>query len=86
MRGWAHEHRLSPAETLAVGNGANDIAMIEATGLVVGYHPVPAVAEVADAVTRHNDLTALPYAQGYRRDTFVEVWSGSHSVGTALHP
>jgi phosphoserine phosphatase len=65
------ELALSMSETLAVGDGANDIAMLRAAGLGVGYHPVPAAAEAADACVRHGDLTTLLYFQGYARDRFV---------------
>jgi phosphoserine phosphatase len=58
-------------ETLAVGDGANDIPMIEAAGLGVAFHGKPALRDVADACIDHGDLTALLYAQGYRRDEFV---------------
>jgi phosphoserine phosphatase len=53
--------------TLAVGDGANDIPMIEAAGLGVAYHAKPVVAAAADARIAHNDLTALLYAQGFPR-------------------
>jgi phosphoserine phosphatase len=58
-------------ETLAVGDGANDIPMIEEAGLGVAFHGKPALRDVADACIDHGDLTALLYAQGYRRDEFV---------------
>jgi phosphoserine phosphatase len=64
--------RLAPAETLAAGDGANDIPMIEAAGLGVAYHAKPAVAAAAHARIDHGDLTALLYLQGYRREEFVE--------------
>ena len=54
------------------GDGANDLGMIEAAGLGVAYHAKPAVAAAAAARIDHGDLTALLYAQGYRRDEFVE--------------
>jgi len=57
--------------TLAVGDGANDLAMIEAAGLGVAYHAKPAVAAAAAARIDHGDLTALLYAQGYTREEFV---------------
>jgi phosphoserine phosphatase len=63
--------RLSPEETLAIGDGANDIPMIEAAGLGVAFHAKPAVAQAAAARIEHGDLTALLYAQGYARDEFV---------------
>jgi phosphoserine phosphatase len=59
-------------DTLAVGDGANDLGMIEAAGLGVAYHAKPAVSAAASARIDHGDLTALLYAQGYRRDEFVD--------------
>lgn len=59
---------LAPEDTLAVGDGANDRAMIEAAGLGVALHAKPALAEVADIRIDHGDLTALLYLQGYRAD------------------
>ena len=56
---------LDYAETLAVGDGANDLAMIQRAGLGVAYHAKPVVAEAAGAAISHNDLTALLYLQGY---------------------
>jgi phosphoserine phosphatase len=61
-------HGLSTQQTLVVGDGANDIPMIAAAvmgqGLGVGYHPRPALVEAANFSVRHNDLTALLFAQG----------------------
>ncbi len=57
--------------TLAVGDGANDLAMIEAAGLGVAYRAKPIVAAQADARVDHADLTALLYFQGYAEDSFV---------------
>jgi phosphoserine phosphatase len=62
---------LAPAQTLAVGDGANDIPMIEEAGLGVAYHAKPKTAAAADARIEHGDLTALLYAQGYRRGDWV---------------
>ncbi len=53
------------AESLAVGDGANDLAMIQRAGLGVAYHAKPVVAEAAGAAINHNDLSALLYLQGY---------------------
>ena len=58
-------------ETMSVGDGANDLAMIEMSGLGVAYRAKPAVAAAAHARIDHGDLTALLYMQGYRRDEFV---------------
>jgi phosphoserine phosphatase len=65
------KHGLSVEETLAVGDGANDLAMLEAAGLGIAFHAKPKVAAAADARVDHGDLTALLYAQGYRREEFV---------------
>jgi phosphoserine phosphatase len=62
---------LDNLETLVVGDGANDLGMIESAGLGVAYHAKPAVAAAAAVRIDHGDLTALLYAQGYRRDEFV---------------
>jgi phosphoserine phosphatase len=62
---------LAPQDTLAAGDGANDIPMIEAAGLGVACHAKPAVAATAHARIDHGDLTALLYAQGYARADFV---------------
>ncbi len=62
---------LQPHETLAVGDGANDLAMIAAAGLGVAYHAKPVVAAAAAARIDHNDLTALLYAQGIARRDWV---------------
>jgi len=64
---------LAPAETLAVGDGANDLAMLAEAGLGVAYHAKPKVAAAAHARIDHGDLTALLYLQGYRRAEFAAV-------------
>ena len=58
-------------ETMAVGDGANDLSMIGEAGLGVAFHAKPAVAAAAGARIDHGDLSALLYAQGYRREDFV---------------
>jgi phosphoserine phosphatase len=62
---------LDNLDTIVVGDGANDLGMIEAAGLGVAYHAKPTVAAAAAARIDHGDLTALLYAQGYRREEFV---------------
>ncbi len=63
-------HELAVEETMAVGDGANDLAMLEAAGAGVAYHAKPAVAAAAAYRVDHSDLTALLYMQGYRRSEF----------------
>ena len=67
----AYAHGLKLEETCAVGDGANDLAMIKAAGLGVAFHAKPAVAAAADARIDHGDLTTLLYFQGYSREEFV---------------
>ena len=63
--------RLKREETMAIGDGANDIDMIQEAGLGVAFHAKPKVAEIAPARIDHNDLIAMLYIQGYRRDEFA---------------
>ena len=52
---------------LAVGDGANDMLMIEEAGLGIAFRAKPALAEVADAELEHHGLDALLWVQGVRR-------------------
>lgn len=63
--------RLDPAETLAVGDGANDLGMIRLAGLGVAYRAKPALRAAAAAMIDYADLTGLLYLQGFHRDEFV---------------
>lgn len=62
---------LDRADTLAVGDGANDLDMLAEAGLGVAFRAKPAVAAAAHARVEHGDLTALLYLQGYGADAFV---------------
>jgi phosphoserine phosphatase len=55
----------------AIGDGANDLDMITAAGLGVGFHPKPVVRDRAGAVIEHTDMTTLLFYQGYREADFV---------------
>jgi phosphoserine phosphatase len=68
----AAEHKHPIADTLSVGDGANDLPMLKAAGLGVAFHAKPVVAAEVEAHIDHGDLTALLYLQGYRRSDFVE--------------
>ena len=59
--------------TLAVGDGANDLPMLEAAGLGIAFHAKPAVAARSRWRIDHADLTALLYTQGYRESEIVAV-------------
>jgi phosphoserine phosphatase len=63
---------LDDIDTMVAGDGANDLGMIQNAGLGVAYHAKPAVAAAAAARIDHGDLTALLYAQGYKREEFVD--------------
>ncbi|SFJ01568.1 phosphoserine phosphatase [Phyllobacterium sp. CL33Tsu] len=62
---------LSPSEAIAVGDGANDLGMLQLAGTGVALHAKPVVAEQTRVRIDHGDLTALLYVQGYRKTDFV---------------
>ena len=62
---------ITPAEAIAVGDGANDLDMLHRAGAGVALHAKPSVAARCDLRVNHGDLTALLYLQGYARDAFV---------------
>ena len=62
---------LSPPDTMAIGDGANDRLMVEEAGLGVAYRAKPALAAVADAQLDHHGLDALLWAQGIPRSQWV---------------
>ena len=64
------ELNVSAEDTIAVGDGANDIQMLQTAGLGVAFHAKPIVNEQIPNQIRFADLTALLYLQGYRRDEF----------------
>lgn len=65
------EHAIATADALAVGDGANDLAMIGLAGLGVAYRAKPAVRQAADAAIHHTDLRTLLYFQGFTDDEIV---------------
>ncbi|MBN8873008.1 MAG: phosphoserine phosphatase SerB [Rhodospirillales bacterium] len=71
LRELATARGLAMQATLGVGDGANDLDMIQAAGLGVAYHAKPIVAAAARARVDHADLRALLFAQGYRAEEFV---------------
>ena len=62
---------LSPSDAIAVGDGANDIPMLQAAGMGVALHAKPKVQEAVSHRINHGDLTALLYLQGYKKTEFV---------------
>lgn len=67
----AREIGISPRDAIAVGDGANDLAMLEAAGMGVAFRAKPVVAAQAKLRIEHGDLTALLFLQGYSADGFV---------------
>lgn len=67
------ERGYNAADFVAVGDGANDIPMLQAAGLGVAYHAKPAVRAVVPMRLDHCDLSALLFAQGYPRQSFVRA-------------
>jgi phosphoserine phosphatase len=63
---------IGESEAIAVGDGANDLAMLKAAGLGVAFHAKPIVAREASARINHGDLTSLLFLQGYRQADFVD--------------
>jgi phosphoserine phosphatase len=62
---------ITPAQAVAVGDGANDLGMLGIAGMGVALHAKPSVQAECAVRVNHGDLTALLYLQGYRRDEFL---------------
>jgi phosphoserine phosphatase len=71
LRETASSLRLSLDQTMTVGDGANDVPMLQAAGAGVAYHAKPVAQQAARFRVRHGDLTALLYLQGYRQQDFA---------------
>ncbi|MBB3607501.1 phosphoserine phosphatase SerB [Rhizobium sp. BK602] len=69
----AEELGIATDEAMAVGDGANDLGMLQLAGSGVALHAKPAVAAQAKMRIDHGDLTALLYIQGYRKTDFVKA-------------
>jgi phosphoserine phosphatase len=67
----AAELRLSPDQTIAVGDGANDLPMLAAAGIGIAFRAKPHVAASARFRIDHADLTGLLFAQGYRKEEII---------------
>jgi len=67
----AADHAVPLDQSMAVGDGANDLPMLAAAGIGIAFHAKPAVASNAQWRLDHADLTGLLYAQGYRREEII---------------
>jgi phosphoserine phosphatase len=64
-------HHFHPGQTLALGDGANDMPMVQAAGLGVAFRPHPVLADASDATIQAGDLTAVLYLQGVPKSEFI---------------
>ncbi len=72
LRELCTRHRVTTAEAVAVGDGANDLDMIAAAGMGVAFRAKPVVAAEARFTVEYGDLSALLYLQGYRSGEIVD--------------
>jgi phosphoserine phosphatase len=63
---YCEELEIDLNDTIAIGDGANDLPMLESAGLGIGYHPKPLLEETLLNCIRHTDLTSVLYVQGYK--------------------
>lgn len=73
LRDYCLSLKIKESDALTVGDGANDIPMLQKAGLGVGYHPKDIVKDNVDNLIIHGDLTALLYAQGYMQSQIGNV-------------
>jgi phosphoserine phosphatase len=71
LRGFAEAAGVPLSETVAIGDGANDLDMLGAAGLGIAFHAKPIVAHAARAKVDHAGLRALLFVQGYPADSFI---------------
>jgi phosphoserine phosphatase len=83
LRALSTERGLLATESLAVGDGANDLAMLREAGLGVAFHAKPVVAAEARARVDHTGLRALLFAQGYRAEEIVAGIDPDPGAGAA---
>ena len=73
LQNYIAEYSLNPDETLCVGDGANDMAMLNYAGLGVAFEGKPALRQQIDTQLNHTDLTGLLYLQGYYSKDFAPM-------------
>jgi phosphoserine phosphatase len=66
----AEKRALKPTATMAIGDGANDLAMLQSAGLGLAYHAKPIVAAQVQNRIEHTDLRSALFAQGYPASVF----------------
>lgn len=73
-----------PSNTIAIGDGANDLAMITAAGLGIAYYAKPTVAAAAHCAINYTDLTTALYFQGYADEDFVASANAPKDISDTL--
>lgn len=71
LQHYADHLNIDPSDSMAIGDGANDLPMLNAAGFGVGYRPKPILQDSLINQIHHCDMTAALYAQGYRKEEFV---------------
>ena len=69
----ANEKQIALSDTIAIGDGANDLPMLLSAGTGIAFHAKPTVAEQAKAIINHGDLTSILFIQGYRKSDIDKV-------------
>jgi len=70
LNSYCEEFGLGANDVMSIGDGANDLPMLNAAGLGIGYYAKPSVEAELTNFIRFNDLTAALYAQGYKESEF----------------
>lgn len=73
LKYYAEQYNIPLSNALTIGDGANDLPMLQAADLGLGFHAKPSVAAEIPNTILYNDLTAALYAQGYKEKEFVKV-------------
>ncbi len=71
LKRYCHEHELDFADTVAIGDGANDITVLKAAGMGVAFNSKAMLRKAIDLQLNHTDLTGLLFLQGYRATDFI---------------
>ncbi len=70
LQSYCGELKIDISDSVAIGDGANDLPMLEAAGLGIGYHPKPLLEESLLNCIIHTNLTSALYVQGYKKENF----------------
>ena len=73
LKEYLDEMGLDVSQALTIGDGANDLPMLKAAGLGIGFHPKPVVKEELSNIIEFGDLTAALYMQGYKDEDFIQI-------------